>query len=73
MVIYMRKHNHNYLLIHALLALHDMVDVGVPGYSDPSAEAKQRYTRWLDALVPPGGYLPEDEEEGHDQADAVAK
>jgi hypothetical protein len=55
----MRKHNHNSLLIHALLALHDMQDYGVAGYSEPTKEVLERCARWLDAMVPPP--LPEGE------------
>ena len=60
--------NHNYTLIHALLALHEMQDTKGYGYENATAEIYQRCARWLDAMVPP---LSEDEEEGHDQADVA--
>jgi len=56
----MRKNNYDHQLIRALLALREMQD---PGYDYPvvNQEVFERCSRWLDAMVPPGGYLPEDE------------
>jgi len=49
----------NQKLLEALLTLRDMHNGPYQMCSDE--EMMQRTIRWLDALVPPGGYLPEDE------------